>query len=58
MKGAWALFAIMMLADDDTLGYLMNVKTPKEEWDIYSSMFTKKTKPIVDKIVSFMVLIH
>lgn len=41
VKGARALFEIKVLVDGDMLEYLMEVKTPKEAWDIYASMFAQ-----------------
>ncbi|XXG81104.1 hypothetical protein AAC387_Pa09g1815 [Persea americana] len=49
MKGARALFAIIVSVDDNMLEYLMEVENSKEVWDIYASMFAaKKSKPIED----------
>lgn len=50
-KGAMTLFAIKMLVDDDMLYYLMDVKAPKEAWDTFASIFSKKPKPMKDKLL-------
>lgn len=50
MKGARAVFVIKVSVDDDMLYHLLDVKTPKEEWDIFSSMFAKKLKSIEDTV--------
>lgn len=50
VKGARALFEIKVSVDGDMLEYLMEVKTPKEAWEIYARMFATKPKPIEDKV--------
>jgi hypothetical protein len=37
-----ALFALKTTIDDDMLEHIRDVKTPKEAWDTFAKLFSKK----------------